>query len=75
MACTIDARGLACPQPVILAKNAVKMGEFPIEVLVDSTTSCDNVIRVARKDGCQVTVAADAKDKGSFRLVIEKSAS
>ena len=38
MAHTVDARGLSCPQPVILARKAVQAGEFPIAVLVETVT-------------------------------------
>ena len=34
---TLDARGLACPQPVILTRNALAEGGFDLlEVLVDN---------------------------------------
>ena len=56
MARTVDARGLSCPQPVILARNAIKTGEFPIEVLVETVTSRENVRRAAEKLGCTVQV-------------------
>lgn len=55
MTTTVDARGLSCPQPVILAKKAIKGGQFPIEVLVDTVTSRENVRRMAVKEGCTVT--------------------
>ncbi len=29
----VDARGLSCPQPVMLAQKAIEEGVFPIEVL------------------------------------------
>ena len=35
----VDARGLSCPQPVILARKAIEAGRFPIEVLVETVTS------------------------------------
>ncbi len=53
---TIDARGLSCPQPVILARKAIQVGQFPIEVLVESVTSRENVRRMAEKEGCKVKV-------------------
>jgi hypothetical protein len=37
-----------------LAKNAIAKGAFPVEVVVDSNTSCENVIRMAEKNGCKV---------------------
>lgn len=56
MATTVDARGLSCPQPVILARNAIQAGEFPIEVLVETVTSRENVRRAAEKLDCAVAV-------------------
>jgi TusA-related sulfurtransferase len=66
---TVDARGLSCPQPVILARNAVQAGEFPIEVLVETVTSRENVRRAAEKLGCTVQVE-DLEDE--FRLTLTK---
>lgn len=63
----VDARGLSCPQPVILARRAIKEGSFPIEVWVDTATSRDNVTRAAEKLGCAVRVAE--ADEG-FRLTL-----
>ncbi len=65
----VDARGLSCPQPVILATDAIKEGEFPFTVMVDSVTSRNNVERIARKKGCSVSAA----ESGSgFTLTIGK---
>ena len=54
---SVDARGLSCPQPSILARKAIEAGQFPIEVLVDSVASRENVRRLAENAGCKVTVA------------------
>jgi len=62
MAQKVDARGLSCPQPVILARNAIKAGKFPIEVLVDSVTSRENVTRAAEKLGCTVQVRSSGEE-------------
>jgi selenium metabolism protein YedF len=49
---TIDARGLGCPKPVILADEALKeIEEGSIEVLVDNEASVKNLQRFARKNG------------------------
>ena len=53
---SVDARGLSCPQPAILAREAIEAGQFPIEVLVDSVTSRENVRRLAENAGCKVKV-------------------
>lgn len=70
MAELIDARGLSCPQPVLLFLNAVKArpdGEFT--VLVDNDASNENVSRAARNSGFSVQSSTDGTD---FRLEIRK---
>ncbi len=69
MAATVDARGLSCPQPVILSRNAVKKGDFPVIVLVDTTTSCENVTRMAENNGCTVTIREEGNE---FTLTLTK---
>ncbi len=56
MSNTIDARGLSCPQPVILAKTAIDTGKFPIIVWVDTVTARENVRRMAEFKGLSVTI-------------------
>lgn len=52
---TVDARGLSCPQPVILTMNKIKeMGSGEIEILVDTDTSKENVSRAALSKGWEV---------------------
>lgn len=46
----IDAKGLACPQPVVLTKNSMK--EFSsIEIIVDNETAVENIKRLASSTG------------------------
>jgi tRNA 2-thiouridine synthesizing protein A len=55
---TIDARGLSCPQPVMLVKNSLKnIEKGTVAVLVDSGTARDNVSRLAKNSGWQVTIS------------------
>ena len=65
----VDARGLSCPQPAILAKKAIQEGEFPIEMLVETAVSHENVKRLAKKAGLQVKVEEIGNE---FRLTIAK---
>jgi tRNA 2-thiouridine synthesizing protein A len=69
MAKTVDARGFSCPQPVIMARNAIKAGEFPVEVLVETVTSRENVRRAAEKLGCAVQVEEMGDE---FKLTLTK---
>ena len=66
---SVDARGLSCPQPVILAQRAIQEGKFPIEVMVDTVTSRENVRRMAEKRGCKVDIRAEGDE---FRLTLSK---
>jgi len=69
MTTRVDTCGLSCPQPVILSKNAIKKGAFPIEVFVDTTTSCENVRRMAENNGCIVKI----EDRnGEFTVILNK---
>jgi len=67
----VDARGLSCPQPVMLAGDALKkLKKGEMEVLVDSGTARDNVSRLAKNSGWMVLIH-DMPD-GSFRIVLKK---
>lgn len=65
----VDARGLSCPEPVILTKQALASGEKQYEVLVDNPTAKENVTRFAVHQGCQVESREDGED---FILTIRK---
>lgn len=52
---TIDARGLPCPQPVILARQALAEGGFETyEILVDNEASKENLLKFAAYARCTV---------------------
>jgi selenium metabolism protein YedF len=57
----IDARGLTCPQPVILTKKALEH-QNELKVQVDNIAAVENVKRLAKSQGCQVTVE-EGKDR------------
>jgi tRNA 2-thiouridine synthesizing protein A len=65
----VDARGLACPMPVIKAKKALEAARpgDRIEVMVDGEAARDNVSRMAKTAGCAVEVRPEAM---GFRLRI-----
>lgn len=58
----VDARGLSCPTPVIMAQKAMKSGEDYYEVLVDGMTPCENVTRFAESQGYKVDVEQQGTD-------------
>ncbi|HOX28642.1 MAG TPA: sulfurtransferase-like selenium metabolism protein YedF [bacterium] len=67
----IDARGLACPQPVVLARRAVESGEKDILVLTDDASSADNVSRYARTAGLNVEINTEG-DTQKIRITGER---
>ncbi len=59
----IDARGLSCPQPVVLTKSFIdKTGSGEFEILVDTGTARDNITRLAGNCGWAVAVRNDGDD-------------
>lgn len=55
MPITVDARGLACPQPVILTRNAMRESD-QVTTLVSAPDQVENVRRLAERAGWVVTV-------------------
>ncbi len=71
MATTVDARGLSCPQPVIMTLDEIKTRqEKEIIVLVDTDTSKENVTRAAESQGCRVDDVAPEGE--GYRVTIKK---
>ena len=53
----VDARGLNCPQPVILTKRVMDKGETDrLVTIVDQTAALENVTKLARSQGYDVEV-------------------
>ena len=71
MSALVDARGLSCPQPVIMTLHQIEtMGKGIIEVLVDTDTSMENVSRLAKNKGWNVK---DVQNDGTgYKLTLEK---
>lgn len=59
---TIDARGLSCPQPVVLTRSAMKSKEDSCQVIVDNSTAKENVTRFASNMGYNVKVTENGDD-------------
>ena len=71
MTTTVDARGLSCPQPVLMTMDEMKkVNKGEILVLVDTGTSKENVSRAAASQGWQVK---DVQPVGEeYRIIIQK---
>ncbi|MDY9921828.1 MAG: sulfurtransferase TusA family protein [Synergistota bacterium] len=67
---TVDARGLSCPQPVVETKKVLdKLSGGRVEVLVDTVTSRENVLRFGRNAGWQ---GSFEESDASFKVILEK---
>ena len=66
----VDARHLACPQPVILTRKALEEAS-EVTTVVTSATSRDNVRRMAEKAGYRVAVE---EREGEYHLLIQGGA-
>lgn len=67
----VDARGLSCPQPVVLAKQALEQHDR-IVVYVDNDAARENVRRLGAKMGCEITV--DRQPGGIYHLHLSRAA-
>ncbi|MDR3089867.1 MAG: sulfurtransferase TusA family protein [Desulfobulbaceae bacterium] len=66
----IDARGLSCPQPVLMALEAMRLDNGELTVLVDTDTARENVGRAVASQGWRLMT--DVPEDGGFRLVARK---
>lgn len=72
MSINIDARGLACPQPVIATKKALEgITDGVVTILVDNMVSKENVVKFSTAHGCGVSVI---NQDGNFLVKISKGA-
>jgi tRNA 2-thiouridine synthesizing protein A len=71
MSSVVDARGLSCPQPVLLTVNEIKkVQKGEIVILVDTDTSKENVSRAAVSKGWSVK---NVEPEGSgYRMLIAR---
>lgn len=65
----IDARGLSCPEPVILLRQEMASGEHAYQILVDNHASKENTTRYAEHQGYHVQVE---EQDGEYTLTFTK---
>lgn len=66
----IDARGLSCPQPVLMVQQEIKCSApSTLTVLVDDQCAVGNIRRFASNQGYTVTVT---EDNDEFTLELRK---
>jgi tRNA 2-thiouridine synthesizing protein A len=71
MAAQVDARGLSCPQPVLMTMDKLRtLDQGELVVLVDTETSRENVSRAAAGLGWQVKEVHS--EGGELRIILHK---
>ena len=65
----IDARGLSCPEPVVLISKAMASKEDAYQIVVDNHASKENVTRYAEHQGYKVAIS---EADGEYTLDITK---
>lgn len=64
----VDARGLSCPEPIMLTAAALKEANGPVKVLVSEPHQKTNVEKFAKDHGKKTTVTEIGSE---FAIVIE----
>lgn len=64
----VDARGLSCPEPIMLTAEALKSADGPVKVLVNEPHQRTNVEKLAKDRGKKTTTKEI--DTG-FEIIIE----
>jgi selenium metabolism protein YedF len=65
----VDARGMACPQPVVLTIGALKEAAEVITI-VDSSEARENIARLGKDQGCEVSVK---QEKDGTYITLKKN--
>ncbi|PSJ31067.1 SirA family protein [Peptostreptococcus russellii] len=66
----IDAKGLACPMPVIKTKKALEeISEGVVEVTVDDNAPKENILKFAKSVNCEAELIKDEADEKIIRIV------
>ena len=66
---TIDARGLSCPEPVVLVQKGVATHPEGLIVLVDAMVCVENIKRFAASRGYAMSVA---EERGEYAITLTK---
>ncbi len=67
----IDARGLSCPEPAMLTREALlALGSGTLVVLTDSYTSRTNIERTGKLAGWKAEITRDADE--TYRITLTK---
>ena len=67
----IDARGIECPMPVIMAKREIKNGAENFYVLVNEDIAVENLKKLAKETNFDVEI--EEKEDEVFKLTFKKN--
>lgn len=65
----IDARGLSCPEPLVLVRKALETKENICEILVDSKVAKENILKFASSRSYTIKVE---ENKDEYKITIRK---
>lgn len=67
----LDARGLSCPEPVVMMRRALAGGPETARMVVDAPAARENVTRYARSQGYDVNVTEE--EEGEWTLTVTRA--
>ncbi|MCB8814620.1 sulfurtransferase TusA family protein [Desulfosporosinus shakirovi] len=68
----IDTRGMSCPHPILMTKQALEVNSTEIAVLVDSKTAKSNVERYLNLSGYTVNTIELDGETNTFEISAKK---
>ena len=69
---TIDAKGKACPLPVVMAKKEMESGTVNFDIVVDNIIAVNNIEKLVKTKGASMTYK---EDSGAFIVSISATES
>ena len=70
MSIKVDARGLACPKPVIETKKELeKINEGIVVTTVDNKTAKENLLKLAKSLNCEAEVIREEDDEIDVKII------
>jgi TusA-related sulfurtransferase len=65
----LDAKGLSCPEPMLMAKKAMQSGGYDsFQIAVDCGASVENISRAAKQQGWTVSVLRQSGEETTLEL-------
>lgn len=58
----LDVRGMSCPQPVLMTKNAIENHPNGLDILVDNNTAKNNITRFLKNLGYNLEYKKEDED-------------